>query len=82
MVWGCFSIHGVGPLYRLKETMTGKIYHQILSKKAIPHVFELIRNHRDVGPWVFVQDNYPKHGAKVNKNYLKKKWQMLKVRWC
>ena len=73
MAWGCLSIHGVGPLYRLKETMTGKIYHQILSKKAIPHVFELIRNHRDVRPWVFVQDNDPKHGAKVNKNYLKKK---------
>ena len=63
-IWGCLSYYGVGPLFWIKENMNKEIYLNILQDVMLPFVEEnlpLI--------WVYLQDNDPKHTAKVVKNW-------------
>jgi transposase len=64
-VWGCFSIHGVGPLKRIFGKMNGPLYRLILKGTMAPYLRHL--NDKDM---IFQQDNDPKHTSKVAQNYL------------
>lgn len=66
MVWGCFSWYGVGPIYRIEDTMNAVGYRDILQNVMLPYAKEEM-------PllWVFQQDNDPKHSSKLVKNYFK-----------
>ena len=68
MVWGGICAAGVVPLVRIQGIMDQKVYHSILSRKAIPGGLKLLGR-----GFVFQQDNDPKHTAKLNANYLKNK---------
>lgn len=56
MVWGCFSIHGISPINRIKEMMTASSYNNISSEVMLPYAGDNIPL-----PWVYQQDNDPKH---------------------
>ena len=73
LFWGCFSSMGVGPLYRIKGTMTKEVYHTILTTKAMKYTSRLLREYPEISQWTFAADNDPKHGAYYNKKYLEKK---------
>lgn len=60
MVWGCFSYHGVGPLFWIKEIMTKEVYRDILETVMLPYA----EAHMPDG-WIFQQDNDPKHSSKL-----------------
>lgn len=73
MVWGCFSYHGVGPLYRIEDIMTSTTYKNILRRIMLPYA-----NDNMPLRWVFQQDNDPKHTSKlVKKWFADKKVQVL-----
>ena len=69
MLWGCFSAKGTGQLHRIKGTMDGAMYHQILGENLLPSARALKMGRG----WVFQHDNDPKHTAKATKEWLKKK---------
>uniref|UniRef100_A0A4W5LQC1 Uncharacterized protein n=1 Tax=Hucho hucho TaxID=62062 RepID=A0A4W5LQC1_9TELE len=69
MLWGCFSAKGTGQLHRIKGTMDGAMYRQILGENLLPSARAL-----KMGcGWVFQHDNDPKHTTKATKEWLKKK---------
>lgn len=70
MVWGCFNANGVGHLHRINGIMNAPKYHTILVQHMIPSARGLNLNG---DPWIFQQDNDPKHNAKINKAYLRRK---------
>ncbi|KAL0182140.1 hypothetical protein M9458_021515, partial [Cirrhinus mrigala] len=70
MLWGCFSTKGTGQLHRIKGTMDGAMYRQILSEKLLP---SLKMGHR----WVFQHDNDPIHTAKATKEWFRKHFNVL-----
>ncbi|KAK6323924.1 hypothetical protein J4Q44_G00062630 [Coregonus suidteri] len=60
---------GTGQLHRIKVTMDGAMYRQILGENLLPSARAL-----KMGcGWVFQHDNDPKHTAKATKEWLKKK---------
>lgn len=64
MVWGCFSWNGVGPIFRIEDTMNASGYRDILENVMLPYASEnmpLI--------WTFQQDNDPKHSSRLVKNW-------------
>ncbi|KAL0177432.1 hypothetical protein M9458_026326 [Cirrhinus mrigala] len=66
MLWRCFSAKGTGQLHRIKGTMDGTMYCQILGENLLPSL--------KMGcGWLFQHDNDPKHTAKATKEWLKKK---------
>ena len=67
-VWGCFAGMAVGDLSRVDGIMDSKKYHQILVHHAIPCGQQLIGT-----PFIFQQDNDPKHKSKFCMGYLEKK---------
>uniref|UniRef100_A0A8D0A432 Transposase Tc1-like domain-containing protein n=1 Tax=Sander lucioperca TaxID=283035 RepID=A0A8D0A432_SANLU len=69
MFWGCFSAKGTGQLHRIKGTMDGVMYRQILGENLLPSARALKMGRG----WVFQHDNDPKHTAKATKERLKKK---------
>uniref|UniRef100_A0A4W5QP66 Tc1-like transposase DDE domain-containing protein n=1 Tax=Hucho hucho TaxID=62062 RepID=A0A4W5QP66_9TELE len=69
MLWDCFSAKGTGQLHRIKGTMDGAMYRQILVENLLPSARAL----NMVRGWVFQHDNDPKHTAKATKEMLKKK---------
>lgn len=73
MVWGCFSSHGTGPLYRIHGKMRKEQYKQICIKHFVPHLRKLSRDYPDMCPFYLQQDNDPKHTAKVVQKYLENK---------
>jgi len=68
-VWGCFSYHGVGRLYRVNGILIATKYVQILKHHMVPSAKDLF----DGKFFKFQQDNDPKHTAKVTSKYLKNK---------
>lgn len=56
MVWGCFSLNGVGPLVRIRDTMDRYVYKDILETHMLPHARRVMGR-----GWIFQQDNDPKH---------------------
>nr|ACI68228.1 Transposable element Tcb1 transposase [Salmo salar] len=69
MLWGCFSDKGTGQLHRIKGTMDGAMYRQILGENLLPSARALKMGRG----WVFHHDNDPKHTVKATKEWLKKK---------
>uniref|UniRef100_A0A4W5QPD4 Transposase Tc1-like domain-containing protein n=1 Tax=Hucho hucho TaxID=62062 RepID=A0A4W5QPD4_9TELE len=69
MLWGCFSAKGTGQLHRIKGTMDGAMYRQILGENLLTSAWALKMGRG----WVFQHDNDPKHTAKATKEWLKKK---------
>ena len=64
MVWGCFSVHGVGDLYRIHGKVNAMRYREILKH-------HMAKKYRAMGKDVIFQhDNAPCHTAKKVKNYL------------
>lgn len=64
MVWGCFSWHGVGPLYWIKRNMDQYLYVEILNEIMLPYAeWEMPLK------WQFQQDNDPKHTSRLAKKW-------------
>ena len=74
-VWGCFSSTGVGNLYWVKGTMDKFMYKDILKKQMYPSAKKLFPQH--IKKFILLQDNDPKHTAKIVKEYLSKKKQKV-----
>lgn len=69
MIWGCFTAHGVGNLYKVNGIMNKEQYRQILIRKMVPAAKKLFPN----GDYMFQHDNDPKHTAKIITKYLQSK---------
>ncbi|KAF2347671.1 hypothetical protein FHG87_021572 [Trinorchestia longiramus] len=69
MVWGCFSLSGVGKLHIIEGTMNGRKYREILEEQLLPSA-RLLKLKRG---WKFQQDNVPKHTANETKEWLRMK---------
>ncbi len=69
MVWGCFTSHGVGQLGWIEGIMDQHLYKEVLHDWMLPSKDTLFRRR----PWIFQQDNYPKHTAKTIRAYIKAK---------
>lgn len=67
LVWGCFSMKGVGPLKIIEGTMTGETYRALLNKSMVPYSRQNMPE-----CWIFQHDNDPKHTSGVVKNFLAK----------
>ena len=66
MVWGCFSRHGVGPLFKIDGIMDRFVYAEILKKQMLPYA------QINMPPgWLFQQDNDPKHKSKHVSDFMK-----------
>jgi len=66
MVWGCFTAHGVGNLFRIQGIMDRFVYQDILENQLYPSIERLFPD----GNYVFQQDNDPKHTAIINKQWI------------
>lgn len=66
MVWGCFSWQGVGPLFRIKDTMTAVEYRDILQNVMLPYAEENMPLR-----WCYQQDNDPKHTSRLVLEWLR-----------
>lgn len=66
MVWGCFSWYGVGPIFRIYDTMTRFEYKAILEDIMLPYAEENMPLR-----WHFQQDNDPKHSSILVKSWLR-----------
>lgn len=64
MVWGCFSMHGMGPIHRIEGIMDKVVYRNILQHVMLPYA-EWNMPLR----FIFQQDNDPKHTAKLVKQW-------------
>ena len=67
MVWGCMSSFGPGQLHQVEGIMNGAMYRDILQKHLLPSATALFPA---TFPWIFQQDNDPKHTSKVAKDFL------------
>ena len=68
-VWGCFAAHGVGRLHLIDGIMNKEIYLDILQTVALPSIEELFPD----DDYMFMQDNDPKHTAKVVQRWMRDK---------
>jgi len=68
-VWGCFLWHGVGHLHIIEGNMNGEMYKNILIQHMLVSGQMLFGDE----PYVFQQDNDPKHTCKVVKQYIEEK---------
>ena len=66
MVWGCFCAAGVGNLACIKGIMDSKVYIKILDNELKPSLKKYFRRK----PYIFQQDNDPKHKSKLTSEYL------------
>lgn len=76
LVWGCFSLAGMGDLIKIDGIMRKENYREILENHVLPSGLRLIGNNFE-----FMHDNDPKHTSLLCKNYLeaKKNENILKV---
>ena len=65
-VWGCFTAHGVGKIYRVPGIMDKQGYHNILVHQLKPSLLQLFPD----GGYMFQQDNDPKHTSHLCKDYI------------
>ena len=68
IVWGCFSLDGVGDLHKIDSIMRKEHYRDILETSAIPSGLRLIGD-----DFILMHDNDPKHTALLCRNYLESK---------
>ena len=67
MVWGGMSAFGNSRLRHIKGIMDKNMYHKILVHYAVKEGRQLIGE-----PFIFQEDNDPKHASKLCRNYLTK----------
>ncbi|PIO53965.1 hypothetical protein TELCIR_24683, partial [Teladorsagia circumcincta] len=60
MVYGAFSLNGMGSLLRIQGKMTGQIYMDMIFDSVLPWA----KRNMPAG-WILQQDNGPKHTSKV-----------------
>lgn len=65
MVWGSFSLCGVGNICKIEGILNKEGYKTILSDYAIPSGLQLIGDN-----FIFQQDNDPKHRSKLCMDFL------------
>ena len=65
IVWGCFSLDGVGGLRKIDSIMRKGHYRDILETSAISSGLRLIGDN-----FILMHDNDPKHTALLCRNYL------------
>uniref|UniRef100_A0A8R1DYW2 Tc1-like transposase DDE domain-containing protein n=1 Tax=Caenorhabditis japonica TaxID=281687 RepID=A0A8R1DYW2_CAEJA len=68
MVWGCFSDPSMGQLKRIVGTMDRYVYEDILENTMRPWARANLSR-----PWVFQQDNYPKHTSGHVANWFRRR---------
>lgn len=68
MVWGCFSGHGVGPLFRINGIMNKEKYLNILETIMLPYARQKFGR-----AFTFQQDNDPKHTSGVVQQWFKRR---------
>lgn len=61
---GCFSAHGTGPIHHIQGVMDSKRYQEILNNVMLPYAKNTFQT-----PWIFQQDNDPKHVSKTVKEW-------------
>ena len=66
MVWGCFSVDGVGTLHRIDGIMDRYVYLDILKTVGIPSALALRGS-----DFIWQQDNDPKHTANIVKEFFR-----------
>ena len=67
MFWGCFAASGTGRLVKINGTMKKEDYVAILNDNLQESARELSLERR----WSFMQDNDPKHTAKLTRDWFK-----------
>lgn len=67
MVWGCFSINGVGPLHQIRGMVNGAYYRGIIQDTLLPWVQEDMPLNRRLD-WILLQDNARPHTAHTPNN--------------
>ena len=65
MFWGCFSAKGPGPLVCIRGKMTANVYIEILNDNVKQAARAMGLGRR----FLFMQDNDPKHTAKITKKW-------------
>ena len=75
MVWGCFSMRGMGPLFHLKSIMDRHVYLEILEKVMLPYARNVFG--REL---IYQDDNDPKHQSKDVKNWFAHK-RITRMEW-
>jgi hypothetical protein len=61
MLWGCFSVAGIGRLVRIEAKMNGAKYREILDENLLQS-----SGPQTVGRFKFQHENAPKHTEKTN----------------
>ena len=69
MVWGCFTLRGVGKLCVLDRIMDRFYYRDILEQNLLPPIDHFKFGHQ----YHFMHDNNPKHTSELVKDWLKQK---------
>lgn len=64
MVWGCFSLRGMGPLHRICGIMDRFVYMDILTNVMLPYARQKLGR-----AFIYQEDNDPKHRSKVVKEW-------------
>ena len=75
LFWGCFGAYGVGKIIRIEGIMNANHYIDIIKSG---YLTSLKQWKKTVRTTIFMQDNDPKHKAKVTMEFFKsKKFQIL-----
>uniref|UniRef100_A0A7I4Z4K4 Paired domain-containing protein n=1 Tax=Haemonchus contortus TaxID=6289 RepID=A0A7I4Z4K4_HAECO len=68
MLWGCFSLSGVGPLVRIQGNMNSAQCKDILENVMLPFANQNLPTR-----WIFQHDNDPKHTSRLVADFLQSK---------
>jgi transposase len=67
-IWGCFSAKGFGKIILFTENLTARKMIEIYKLGLIPSFPDIGKNN-----WILLEDNDPKHRAKITNEYRKRK---------
>lgn len=69
MIWGCFSWHSIGNLHKVDGIMNARQYISILDQNLAESA-----NKMNIGDqYIFMQDNDPKHTARITKQFFEQR---------